>query len=251
MTLWRRTEREEGWVVSVVPNTHFTQAELARAVAMHEAAVAGRLGARSPSGKKTLAAAPPPPPLFSDPAPTAAAAAIPSTTPSLVYAADLEARVRALDWKVQDEIYELLSDRVQSSSSAFRRREWRVVVLSEVPGGEMTDAPTGFFSAAGQHQKQQEQRRRRLQQEEGRPDERREVRALWRRGRRTAGRAPEMPVTEYRLILRGTETKANDQGWGSYNRYSRPWKLEDERELGERRRRWSAVTGRSEKYVDF
>jgi hypothetical protein len=147
-----------------------------------------------------------------------------------VYAADLEERIRKLEWKVQDEIYELLSDRVQSSSNAFRRREWRVVVLTEVPGGELTDSPTGFrergkrrgcFGWAG-------------------------VKSWRMRMKRT----PEMPVTEYRLVLRGTETRANDQGWGYYNRYSRPWRTADEKEMGDRRR-WSSATGRSDKYVDF
>jgi hypothetical protein len=148
-----------------------------------------------------------------------------------VYAADLERRVRALDWRVQDEIYELLSDRVQSSSNAFRRREWRVVALTEVPGGELTDAPTGFGGFA-------------------------ETKRGWfgfgktKRLSVKAKRWPDMPVTEYRLILRGNETKTNDQGWGHYNRYSRPWRAADEKEIGERRR-WSSFTGRSEKYVDF
>lgn len=148
-----------------------------------------------------------------------------------VYAADLERRVRALDWRVQDEIYELLSDRVQSSSNAFRRRDWRVVALTEVPGGELTDAPTGFRAFG-------------------------EVKRGWfgfgktRRLSVKAKRWPDMPVTEYRLILRGAETKTNDQGWGHYNRYSRPWRAADEKDIGDRRR-WSSFTGKSEKYVDF
>lgn len=144
----------------------------------------------------------------------------------MMYAADLEARIRRLDWKVQDEIYELLGDRMQSSSNAFRRRDWRVVVLSEVPGGELTDQPTGF----------------------GAFDEREKG---WKRGGGMGdGRPHNLPVTEYRLILRGTETRANDQGWGHYNRYSRPWRDADEKELGQRRR-WSTLTGKNEKYVDF
>lgn len=172
-----------------------------------------------------------------------------------MYAADLESRLRKLDWKVQDEIYELLSDRVQSSSNAHRRREWRVVALSCVPGGEMTDAPTGFgpspaLSAGGKLRKGGAGRlwRRVGRKEEGEG----EMMTRVRRGRcgKMGRRAPEMPVTEYRLVLRGTETKANDQGWGYYNRYSRPWRDADEKEVGERRR-WSSMTGRSDKYVDF
>jgi hypothetical protein len=154
-----------------------------------------------------------------------------------MYATDLERRLRSLDWKVQDEIYELLSDRVQSSSNAFRRREWRVVVLTEVPGGELTDAPTGLeegpeMAGVGVGKK----------------------RRSWFRigiGSGTKPRmVPEMPITEYRLILRGTETKTNDQGWGYFNRYSRPWRTADEKEIGEKRR-WSTATLRSDKYVDF
>lgn len=158
-----------------------------------------------------------------------AAAAAAAAGSNSVYATDLEARLRGLDWKVQDEIYELLSDRVQSSSTAFRRREWRVVVMSEVPGGEMTDAPTGHGQVCGGKLRKWK---------------------TGKMGRRGPRGVPDMPITEYRLILRGTETKKNEQGWGCYNRYSRPWRAADEKEIGERRR-WSGMTGRSEKYVDF
>ncbi|KAH6616078.1 hypothetical protein B0J18DRAFT_295553 [Chaetomium sp. MPI-SDFR-AT-0129] len=250
-----RVGSEEGAsIVSVVPNTHFGQDELGAAVAMHQRSVAAQLArvrerrARGPlawfrrsSGTTNRR--------LSKPrlAGTATGTGTPSHVPNagggfptgmtpevaadaLEYATDLEARLRTLDWKVQDEIYELLGDRVQSSSNAFRRREWRVVVLTEVPGGELTDAPTGFGTAA--------------------------VADCFCNGagagvgnEKRAGNA--MPVTEYRLILRGTETKVNDAGWGYYNRYSRPWKAADEREIGERRR-WSTMTGRAgEKYVDF
>ncbi len=64
------------------------------------------------------------------------------------------------------------------------------------------------------------------------------------------GGVVKMPITEYRLILRGTETKINEQGWGYYNRYSRPWGMADDKEMAERRR-WSSLTSRSDKYVDF
>jgi hypothetical protein len=204
-----------------VPNTHFSQDELAATVALHEASVLahkerrlckprteGNDGAGASSGSGTGGGG----------------------WGSAVYAADLERRIRKLEWKVQDEIYELLSDRVQSSSNAFRRREWRVVVLTEVPGGELTDSPTGFRRGG---------KRRGCLGWAG-------IRSL----RMRMKRAPDMPVTEYRLVLRGTETRANDQGWGYYNRYSRPWRAADEKEVGDRRR-WSSVSGRSEKYVDF
>lgn len=235
--------------MSVVPNTHFGQEELGAAVAMHQRSVAAQLvrvrerRARGPfawfrrsgngkgrrlskpriagsgTGSGTGNGTPSHVPNGGFPTMTPEVAA-----DALEYAADLEARLRTLDWKVQDEIYELLGDRVQSSSNAFRRREWRVVVLTEVPGGELTDAPTGFGTAS----------------------------CLCNAG---AGAGDDrgvnaMPVTEYRLILRGTETKVNDAGWGYYNRYSRPWKTADEREIGEKRR-WSTMTGRGDKYVDF
>ncbi|KAG7284945.1 hypothetical protein NEMBOFW57_009560 [Staphylotrichum longicolle] len=223
LTLFRRVRREDdaeaGSVLSVVPNTHFSQAELAATVALHEAAVvsavvdAGRWdGVKKKKRGLNLGA---------------------------VYAADVEGRIRALDWKVQDEVYELLSDRVQSSSNAFRRREWRVVVLAAIPGGELTDAPRGPVSSAKETGK-----RRWFGLANG-------GRWLWRRvtAAKRKGDA-EMPVTEYRLILRGTETKTSEQGWGYYNRYSRPWGVADDKEIGEKRR-WSSLTGRSEKYVDF
>ncbi|KAH6623057.1 hypothetical protein F5144DRAFT_351316 [Chaetomium tenue] len=222
---------EEGSVLSVVPNTHFAQAELAATVALHEASVTANAARRGGAPKRTL----------SKPKIVGSAAGKVGGVggggvgegwwEGAVYAADLEKRVRALDWRVQDEIYELLSDRVQSSSNAFRRRDWRVVALTEVPGGELTDAPTGFRAFG-------------------------ETKRGWfgfgktKRLSVKAKRWPDMPVTEYRLILRGAETKTNDQGWGHYNRYSRPWRAADEKEIGDRRR-WSSFTGKSEKYVDF
>ncbi|KAK4140998.1 uncharacterized protein C8A04DRAFT_14433 [Dichotomopilus funicola] len=270
ITLFRSPARdyiprsEEGAsIVSVVPNTHFGQDELGAAVAMHQRSVAAHLArvrerrARGPlawfrrscssssgttnrrlskpriAGTGTGSGTPSHVPNSGGGFPTGMTPEV--AADALEYASDLEARLRTLDWKVQDEIYELLGDRVQSSSNAFRRREWRVVVLTEVPGGELTDAPTGFGTAA--------------------------VADCFCNGAGAGaggsgggngGRAGNgMPVTEYRLILRGTETKVNDAGWGYYNRYSRPWKAADEREIGERRR-WSTMTGRAgEKYVDF
>lgn len=245
LTLWRQFEREEGSILSVVPNTHFAQDELAATVAMHEAAVAAHSHRQK---KRRLSKVP-------QPVEQQAAQGIMGLGMGVgggggglgvgvdggswdraVYAADLEQRIRGLDWKVQDEIYDLLSDRVQSSSNAFRRREWRVVVLAQIPGGELTDSPTGFSPAAGK-------KRRWLGLGSGS--------WTWKEvaGAKTKWDS-EMPVTEYRLILRGTESKANDHGWGYYNRYSRPWRMADEKEIGEKRR-WSGMSGRSDKYVDF
>lgn len=241
VTWCRRTDREEGYVVSVVPNPHFSQAELAATIACHQQAAT----VTTRSAIKAVA--------------SPAAAAASNSNAAMVYAAELERRLRGLDWKVQDEIYELLSDRVQSSSSPFRKREWRVVVLAAVPGGEMTDAPTGVPGAGSS-------RGRRFEGPShssgfGFGGIRRRVGMAWRNAkerrmrRRVAAsqkKAPGMPITEYRLILRGTETKANDQGWGYYNRYSKPWKAAEEKELGEGvRRRWSSMSRASEKYVDF
>ncbi|KAK4152315.1 hypothetical protein C8A00DRAFT_35010 [Chaetomidium leptoderma] len=228
LTLWRQFERggEEGSILSVVPNTHFAQDELAATVGLHETSVAvARTQTRrsSSSSSRRLSKVP------------QAGGGGGSRSGGVggggwgVYAADLEGRIRALEWKVQDEIYELLSDRVQSSSNAFRRREWRVVVLTEIPGGELTDSPTAFGLAS---------------------KKRKWFGAGDRVAAPRAGWAPDMPITEYRLILRGTETRTNDQGWGSYNRYSRPWAAADEKEIGEKKR-WSTFTGKSDKYVDF
>ncbi|KAK3305887.1 uncharacterized protein B0T15DRAFT_556404, partial [Chaetomium strumarium] len=255
LTVWRQTDREDGSVLSVVPNTHFTQGELAAAVAVHEAAVVAhhhRHHAHHSGGSKkertntsttrrrTLCKAP----SFygSSSSGSSSSCRGGGGGSSDVYATDLERRLRSLDWKVQDEIYELLSDRVQSSSNAFRRREWRVVVLTEVPGGELTDAPTGLEEAPGAATSMVGKRRGWFGIGVG----------TWLGGRtRPRGSTvPDMPITEYRLILRGTETKTNDQGWGYFNRYSRPWRTADEKEIGEKRR-WSTATLKSEKYVDF
>ncbi|KAK4033656.1 hypothetical protein C8A01DRAFT_39889 [Parachaetomium inaequale] len=235
ITLFRHFGRDEGSILSVVPNTHFSQEELASTVALHEASVAAH-SQRHHQKRTTLCK----PKIAGTPTPCTGAtggsgSAGGGSWDSAVYAADVEKRIRGLEWKVQDEIYELLSDRVQSSSNAFRRREWRVVVLTEVPGGELTDSPTGFrrFGAgpgAGGRGWFGFGKSRRLGVK--------------------ATRWPDMPITEYRLVLRGAETKANDQGWGYYNRYSRPWRAADEKEIGEKKR-WSSLTGKSEKYVDF
>ncbi|KAK4120645.1 hypothetical protein N657DRAFT_648811 [Parathielavia appendiculata] len=240
ITLFRHFDREEGSILSVVPNTHFSQDELAATVAMHKAAVVahvqepgrGVMGLGRAEGKARR---------FCKPRTEGGNNKADGGSRSgggvggggwvnTLYAADLEKRVRKLDWKVQDEIYELLSDRMQSSSNAFRRRDWRVVVLTEVPGGELTDSPTAFEAF-----------------EKGRGCFRwAGIRSL----RLRMKPAPDMPITEYRLVLRGTETRTNDQGWGYFNRYSKPWREADEKEVGDRRR-WSSVTGRSDKHVDF
>jgi hypothetical protein len=233
-----------------VPNPHFAQDELAATVKLHEASVLAHAARRGQEivgqiGKKgrRLSKALPIGVRLSQQGRTSDSLSIGSGSgvggggwDGAVYAADLEKRIRGLDWKVQDEIYELLSDRVQSTSNAFRRRDWRVVVMAAIPGGELTYAPTGFGQGPSGAQ----------------------GKGSWLNGLKRWKDLPgcktkwdaKMPVTEYRLILRGVETKANDQGWGYYNRYSRPWRLADEKEIGEKRR-WSTMSGRSEKYVDF
>ncbi|KAK3313117.1 hypothetical protein B0H66DRAFT_569608 [Apodospora peruviana] len=198
---WRHTEIEDARILSVVPNSHFTQEELVRACGIDRAQYTAQ--GKSESG----------------------------------HAVDLERRLRKLDWTLQDEIYDLINDRIQSSSNAFRRREWKLVMLTEVLGGEMTDV---YMGGSGQ---QQQQRRGR-----------------WGTGRKLIGRfgisekrkLPKMPISEYRMILRGTETKANDAGWAYHNRYSRPWRNVDEKEIGEiRGRKDSPLTACSDKCVNF
>jgi hypothetical protein len=236
-------------VLSVVANPHFSQGELAATVAEHQAAAAAyhlqsanfqQKGAASQTNKDS------------------------SNRLALQYTAGLTQRLRALDWKVQDEIYGLLSDRAQSSSSPFRRWEWQVVVMSAVPGGDMTDAGSegmdmkaamdgqGLRTAGGEDQ--------------GRSSHCLPFAGIWQRvktaWRNVKARRREMrrkrrergpTIVEYRLILRGTETKTSEQGWGVYNRYSRPWKTFDYKEIGEMRaeRRLSSISRTSEKYVDF
>lgn len=121
------------------------------------------------------------------------------------YDKDVEVRLRNLDWTVQDELYKLIRDRTENSSNSFRRREYKLVVLLEVPGGEMTDAGSGV-----QYNKR------------------------WRRMMRKLKRTKE-PHIEYRVILRGTEVMSSDAGWAAYDRYTQPWKLADEAELANAR----------------
>jgi hypothetical protein len=59
------------------------------------------------------------------------------------YNKDIEARLSHLDRTVQDELYKLIRYRNENFSSMFPRGEYKIVVLLEVPGGEMTDAGTG------------------------------------------------------------------------------------------------------------
>ena len=186
---WRRIEIEGAHILAVVPNVHFSQDEIAAECAGDKAQYVAR-------GK-----------------------------PSSGYAADLERRLRKLDWAVQDEIYDLINDRIQSSSNAFRRRDWKLVMLTKIPGGEMTDAPTG----RAQHRS----------------------RSVLRKLPFCKPRIPKMPITEYRLVLRGTETKANNNGWASHNRYSRPWRDVDEKELGEVKLRRRDSQFVSDKFVNF
>jgi hypothetical protein len=121
------------------------------------------------------------------------------------YDRDVEARLRNIDWTVQDELYKLIRDRTESSSNFFRRREYKLVVLLEVPGGEMTDAGTGVQRSRG-----------------------------WRRmmGKLKCTKAPHI---EYRVILRGNEVLNSDAGWPVYDRYTQPWRLADAADLANAR----------------
>ncbi|KAK7712841.1 hypothetical protein SLS63_012269 [Diaporthe eres] len=121
------------------------------------------------------------------------------------YNRDVENRLRSLDWTVQDELYKLIRDRSENTSNAFRRREYKLVVLLPVPGGEMTDAGTG-----------------------------KQCNKMWCRMKRKLRRS-EAPNVEYRVILRGHEVRSSDAGWGAYDRYAQPWKLADEAELASAR----------------
>lgn len=118
------------------------------------------------------------------------------------YDGEVERRLRTLNSSVQTELYKLLRDRTENASSAFRRREYKLAVLLEVLGGDMTDAgsePRG--------------------------------RGSWLDRMRQRMMKPRVPHVEYRLILRGDEVRTNDAGWGLYDRYAKPWKLADEAEM--------------------
>lgn len=117
------------------------------------------------------------------------------------YDDEVESRLRKLALPVQNELYRLLQDRTRNSSNAFRRREYKLVVLVEVPGGDMTDAGSRI------------------------PGDERWIDRLRKRRRLKA------PHVEYRVILRGDEVARNDAGWGVYDRYSQPWKIADKVEL--------------------
>ncbi|KAK3985273.1 hypothetical protein QBC44DRAFT_162073 [Cladorrhinum sp. PSN332] len=237
------TQTEPGRVLSVVPNPHFSQQELYDVVQREYRTLFTARTGRPPSE----------------------------------YSADLERRLRGLEWKVQDEIMDLLNDRVGSSSSAYRRREWRAVVLVEVEGGDVVGE---IREGGGQWEGPRD------------PEGRGGVGKWWKVliknnlncGRITrrriggGGKVKKAPVTEYRLILRGKEvaggTSGCEEGWRWYNRYSRPWRDVDEEEEKRRlggqgqeqgvKRRWSGITrsssasgfgggipGMGEKYVDF
>ncbi|KAK4196357.1 hypothetical protein QBC40DRAFT_209584 [Triangularia verruculosa] len=222
--LCRRTEIEEGRILSITPNTHFTQSELLSEIASDKAHFTARTG-----------------------------------KPPSMHSGDLDRRIRFLDWKVQDEIYDLLNDRVTSSSNAFKRREWKVVVMVAVEAGEiMTERIMGENNDGSKTKKAGGKRKRLLDGASG---------GLLRNVLRKEKKMPKAPVTEYRLILRGREAKATEEGWGYYNRYTRPWrgvvdnKMKDKKEVGPgMKRRWSSMstistmtmgTTRSERYVDF
>lgn len=124
---------------------------------------------------------------------------------SATYDKDVENRLRKLDWTVQDELYKLIRDRTENASNTFRRREYKLVVLLEVPGGEMTDAGSGV-----------------------------QCNKKWCRMMRKL-KGTKAPNVEYRVILRGNEVMNRDAGWGAYDRYTQPWKLADEAELANAR----------------
>ncbi|ROW07074.1 hypothetical protein VPNG_06639 [Cytospora leucostoma] len=166
-TWWLNFPVGEGHVSIIEPKTHYSQKELASVVsAAHE---------QHPS----------------------------RTTWS--YDEDVEDRLRRLDRPVQEELYRLLRDRTENASNQFRRREYRIVVMTEVHGGDMTDACS-------------------------RPRGQKRLFHCLRKGKK-----PMAPHVEYRVILRGSEVKRNDAGWGVYDRYAKPWKLADEAELANAR----------------
>lgn len=154
---------EPGKIVAVTPKTHFEQEDLAELAAC----------ARSEHRDWALKAG--------------------------GYDDELERRLRQLDWTVQGELYSLLHDRSESTSNSFRHREYKLVMLLEVPGGDMTKAA---FGRQGRKKRWWEVFQK-------------------KRPARTSH-------VEYRVILRGCETAATNAGWGVYQRYSQPWKLADE-----------------------
>ncbi|KAK0666980.1 hypothetical protein QBC41DRAFT_338703 [Cercophora samala] len=229
--LCRRTEIEEGRILSITPNTHFAQSELLSEIASDKAHFTARTG-----------------------------------KPPSMHSGDLDRRIRCLDWKVQDEIYDLLNDRAASSSNAFRRREWKVVVLVAVEAGEIMTERRVSDGGKSSKTRGGGKRRRLLDGASG---------GLLRNVLRKEKKMPKAPVTEYRLILRGREAKVSEEGWGYYNRYTRPWRSTVDnnnnnnnngknakatsKEIGVKRR-WSSMstistmtarTARSEPYVDF
>lgn len=112
---------------------------------------------------------------------------------------------------MQDELCDLIRDRTQNTSNSFWRREYKLVVLVGVPGSEMTDAGSVL-------------RTKIWSEWLGWPGS---LLGCVGRGR---DRMASSHV-EYRVILRGTEVKSNDAGWGLYSRYSQPWKQADEAAL--------------------
>ncbi|KAK4171015.1 hypothetical protein QBC36DRAFT_105835 [Triangularia setosa] len=220
-----RTEIEEGRILSITPNTHFTQSELLSDIASDKAHFTARTG-----------------------------------KPPSMHPGDLDRRIRCLEWKVQDEIYDLLNDRVASSSNAFKRREWKVVVMVSVEAGEMmTEGMIDDEAKTKTRGGRDGSKRRRLLDGIG-------TGGFLRNVLKREKKMPKAPVTEYRLILRGREAKENEEGWGYYNRYTKPWRAvgENIEAKGKVRmkRRWSSMstiatmttatkTGRSEGYVDF
>ncbi|KAK4161688.1 hypothetical protein QBC43DRAFT_302672 [Cladorrhinum sp. PSN259] len=223
-------ESEPGRVLSVVPNPHFSQDELRHVVQREYKTLFTLRTGRPPSE----------------------------------YTRDLEMRLRAAEWKVQDEIYDLLNDRCGASSTCYKRREWRVVMLVSVEGGEMVDHSLGedgkerwegpredvgveletggsglncsswrwvvdmFGCGMPVGMEKDEGRRRRLNKVSKitKAGKAGEI----QKGSGLGGKKRRAPITEYRLVIRGKEVSEcqEEGGWRWYNRYSRPWREVDD-----------------------
>lgn len=150
----------------------------------------------------------------------------PLTFVSRDYDGDLERRLRKLDWKVQDELYALIKDRTDHASNSFRRREYKLAVLLEVPGGEMTDAGSSYSQSPLPGAKTWME-----SLSSSSPSASLSPWLNWGSGMRRRRDRKASSHVEYRVVLRGCEVKINDAGWGVYDRYAQPWKLADEAEL--------------------
>lgn len=136
----------------------------------------------------------------------------PLTLVSRDYDGNLERRLQRLDWAVQDELYGLVWDRTEKTSTCFRRREYKLVVLARVPGGDMTDG--GWVS-------------------------RRAAAAAAASSSLLSSSWWRWPASVLRCGRRlkdakaasHVEVKRNDAGWGAYSRDTQPWRRADEGRL--------------------